>query len=59
MKGLATLIRPNDKIRWIEDVRRVEIQHGTIDLRTLRLHQVKMNFDDPSLPSWITPIVGS
>jgi hypothetical protein len=55
-------VRPNDKIRRIEDVRRDEIQQGTIDLRTLRLHQVKrskMNFDDPSLPSCITPIVGS
>jgi hypothetical protein len=36
-------VRPNDKIRWIEDVRRDEIQHGTIDFGRSSSIRSKMN----------------
>ena len=51
-------IAADGEIRRIENVALDEIQHHTINLRPFRL-QSNTNFDDPSLPSCIIPIVGS
>jgi hypothetical protein len=40
----ANTVAANDKIGWIEDIPLNEIQHSTIDLRPLRLHQIENEF---------------
>ena len=65
VETIATRIEPanaigaNDKIRWIENVPLDQIEHRTIDLGRSASIKSNMNFDDPSLPSCMMPIVGS